>query len=68
MLQAAAGDLTALAPRWSGAGLQPDHQQAQENLGDVLLRLATRASTNGSAQGPAPTTPSVQNKCSARSP
>jgi Flp pilus assembly protein TadD len=62
VLQAAAGDLDgARASLEQALRLQPDHQQAQENLGDVLLRLAARAYERA-AQGPAPTTPSVQTK------
>ena len=44
VLHAAAGDLDeAQAALQQALRLQPDHAQAQENLGDVLLRLALRA-------------------------
>jgi Flp pilus assembly protein TadD len=62
VLQAAAGDLDgARASLEQALRLQPDHQQAQENLGDVLLRLATRAYER-SSQGPSPATASVTQK------
>lgn len=44
VLHAAAGDLDeAQAALQQALRLQPDHAQAQENLGDVLMRLALRA-------------------------
>lgn len=44
VLHAAAGELDeAKAALEQALRLQPDHAQAQENLGDVLLRLALRA-------------------------
>ena len=44
VLHAAAGDLDAAKASLEQAlRLQPDHAQAQENLGDVLIRLALRA-------------------------
>lgn len=44
VLHAAAGELDeARAALEQALRLQPDHAQAQENLGDVLLRLALRA-------------------------
>lgn len=44
VLHAAAGELDeAKAALEQALQLQPDHVQAQENLGDVLLRLALRA-------------------------
>ena len=44
VLHAAEGDLDeAQAALQQALRLQPDHAQAQENLGDVLLRLALRA-------------------------
>ncbi|MCE4553598.1 tetratricopeptide repeat protein [Roseateles cellulosilyticus] len=44
VLHAAAGELDeAQAALQQALRLQPDHAQAQENLGDVLLRLALRA-------------------------
>jgi tetratricopeptide (TPR) repeat protein len=44
VLHAAAGELdAALAALEHALRLQPEHAQAQENLGDVLLRLALRA-------------------------
>lgn len=44
VLHAAAGELDeAQAALEQALRLQPDHAQAQENLGDVLLRLALRA-------------------------
>lgn len=44
VLHAAAGELDAAQTALEHAlRLQPDHAQAQENLGDVLLRLALRA-------------------------
>jgi Flp pilus assembly protein TadD len=44
VLHAAAGELDeAKAALEQALRLQPDHAQAQENLGDVLMRLALRA-------------------------
>lgn len=44
VLHAAAGELDeAQAALQQALRLQPDHAQAQENLGDVLMRLALRA-------------------------
>ncbi len=44
VLRAAAGELDeAKAALEQALRLQPDHAQAQENLGDVLMRLALRA-------------------------
>jgi len=44
VLHAAAGDLDAAKAALEQAlRLQPEHAQAQENLGDVLVRLALRA-------------------------
>ena len=44
VLHAAAGDLDAAQAALEQAlRLQPEHAQAQENLGDVLVRLALRA-------------------------
>lgn len=44
VLRAAKGDLDeARAALEQALRLQPDHAQAQENLGDVLMRLALRA-------------------------
>jgi len=44
VLHAAAGELDeAKAALEQALSLQPEHAQAQENLGDVLLRLALRA-------------------------
>ena len=44
VLYAAAGDLDeAQAALQQALRLQPDHAQAQENLGDVFMRLALRA-------------------------
>lgn len=44
VLHAAAGELDqAQAALEQALRLQPDHAQAQENLGDVLMRLALRA-------------------------
>jgi Flp pilus assembly protein TadD len=44
VLHAAAGDLDAAQAALEHAlRLQPEHAQAQENLGDVLVRLALRA-------------------------
>jgi tetratricopeptide (TPR) repeat protein len=44
VLHAAAGELDqAQAALAQALRLQPDHAQAQENLGDVLMRLALRA-------------------------
>ena len=44
VLRAAKGDLDeAKAALEQALRLQPDHAQAQENLGDVLMRLALRA-------------------------
>lgn len=46
VLHAAAGELDeAKAALEQALRLQPEHAQAQENLGDVLLRLALRAYT-----------------------
>jgi Flp pilus assembly protein TadD len=56
VLHAAAGDLddarTALE---QALRLQPEHAQAQENLGDVLLRLALRAYQRAQKAALAPT-------------
>ena len=44
VIHAAQGDLdTARAELEQALRLQPEHAQAQENMGDVLLRLAVRA-------------------------
>lgn len=55
VLYAAAGDLDeAQATLQRALRLQPDHAQAQENLGDVLLRLALRAYQRAQKASPNP--------------
>lgn len=56
VLHAAAGELDeAQAALQQALRLQPDHAQAQENLGDVLLRLALRAYERAQKAAIAPT-------------
>ncbi|MGQ3053008.1 MAG: tetratricopeptide repeat protein [Roseateles sp.] len=55
VLRAAAGELDeAHAALEQALRLQPEHAQAQENLGDVLLRLALRAYQRAQKAAPAP--------------
>ena len=68
VLQAAAGDLDgARASLDQALRLQPDHQRAQENLGDVLVRLATRAYEQ-TPRVRRPPRHRCRTSCSARSP
>lgn len=56
VLHAAAGELDEAKARLEQAlRLQPDHAQAQENLGDVLVRLALRAYQRAQKVALAPT-------------
>ena len=56
VLHAAAGELDeAQAALEQALRLQPEHAQAQENLGDVLLRLALRAYQRAQKAAIAPT-------------
>jgi Flp pilus assembly protein TadD len=56
VLHAAAGELDeAQAALEQALRLQPEHAQAQENLGDVLLRLALRAYQRAQKAAVAPT-------------
>jgi tetratricopeptide (TPR) repeat protein len=55
VLHAAKGELDqARADLEQALRLQPDHAQAQENLGDLMLRLAVRAYERAQAALPAP--------------
>lgn len=66
VLHAAAGELDAAQAALEQAlRLQPEHAQAQENLGDVLLRLALRAyqrAQKAAAAGPSDTLTSKINR------